>query len=243
MEGGWTEADSREFLTAATVVTPSRAEVLDLFAALVPAAEGEAFSAVELCCGGGDLGRRLLEAFPRMSYLGLDGSDVMLEAAARRLSPHASQVELRPFRLEAADWRAGLPEDLALVVSSLAIHHLDAAGKRQLYRDVYRSLRPGGALLVFDLVMPTTPAALAATAAAWSAVVREQSLALTGSDAAYREFVESRSNIYDHPDPADMPDPLYAQLGWLSEAGFGHVDAFWQRAGHALFGGHKALAH
>jgi hypothetical protein len=37
-----------------------------------------------------------------------------------------------------------------------------------------------------------------------------------------------------------MPDSLYAQLGWLEEAGFRDVDAFWQRASHALFGGFRA---
>ncbi len=240
METGWTEATPRQFLDVADVVTPSRAEVLDLFCALVPAEPGEAFCAAELCCGGGDLGARLLEAFPRMAYLGLDASAVMLEAAGRRLARYAPRARLRPFRLEADAWRDSLPRDLALVVTSLAVHHLDSAGKRRLYRDVHRRLRPGGALLVFDLVMPTAPPARAATAAAWDQVVHAQSLALTGADAAYRAFVDGRENIYRHPDPMDRPDSLHAQLGWLGEAGFRDVDAFWQRAGHALFGGYKA---
>lgn len=69
--------------------------------------------------------------------------------------------------------------------------------------------------------------------------MREQSLSLTGSDAAYRAFVADRGNLKHHPDPADMPDSLYAQLRWLEAAGFAHVDALWQRSGHALFGGDR----
>ena len=237
---GWSEEDSRQFLAAADVVTPSRAEVMDLFAALAPLDAAATATVVELCAGGGDLGARLLDAFPAIRYVGYDGSAVMLERAHTRLQAHTARVELRPFRLEEASWRTALPADTALVVSSLAIHHLDGAGKRALYRDLWPRIRPGGALLVFDLVLPAAGAARAVAARMWDEVVRAQSLALTGSDSAYRAFQSERGNCFAHPDPADMPDSLYAQLGWLEEAGFRDVDAFWQRASHALFGGFRA---
>ena len=47
-------------------------------------------------------------------------------------------------------------------------------------------------------------------------------------------------NTFRHPDPMDMPSGLYAQLGWLSQAGFDCVDVYWLKAGHAIFGGQKA---
>ena len=37
----------------------------------------------------------------------------------------------------------------------------------------------------------------------------------------------------------DFPSPLADQLDWLRESGFVSVDAWWVRAGHALFGGFK----
>src|SRR5262249_60905680 len=43
-----------------------------------------------------------------------------------------------------------------LVVSALAVHHLDGAGKQRLFAQVARVLRPGGRLVLGDLVVPPT---------------------------------------------------------------------------------------
>jgi tRNA (cmo5U34)-methyltransferase len=51
-----------------------------------------------------------------------------------------------------------LPEGpFELVVSALAVHHLDAAGKADLFRRVARVLRPGGRLVLADVVIPEKP--------------------------------------------------------------------------------------
>jgi SAM-dependent methyltransferase len=44
------------------------------------------------------------------------------------------------------------------VVSALAVHHLDAAGKADLFRRVAAVLRPGGRLVLGDVVVPDDPA-------------------------------------------------------------------------------------
>jgi len=213
-----------------------------MLCALVPYAPDRPFTAVELCCGGGDLGSRLLETFPAMRYVGLDGSQVMRDTATGRVAAYGPRASVGAFRLEDGDWRRSLPSDTGLVVSSLAVHHLDSAGKRRLFRDMHAALAPGGALLLFDLVQPAAPIAVRAFAGAWDAVVHGQAQGRDDGGALVRAFVDGRENIYRHPDPADMPDPLADQLGWLATAGFVDVDAFWLRAGHALYGGYKAPA-
>jgi tRNA (cmo5U34)-methyltransferase len=126
------------------------------------------------------------------------------------------------------------------VVSSLAIHHLDGTGKRELFRDVYRMLEPGGAFLIADLVMPASEAGLRLAARSWDEAVRERSLRLLGDERAFERFEEEKWNLYRYPDPeVDRPSGLYEQLTWLREAGFENVDVSWMRAGHAVFGGTK----
>jgi tRNA (cmo5U34)-methyltransferase len=44
--------------------------------------------------------------------------------------------------------------DSTLVVSALAVHHLDADGKRDLFRRVAGALRPGGRFVLADVVVP-----------------------------------------------------------------------------------------
>lgn len=236
---GWTEADSERFLTFSDVITPSRLEQMSLLADLVPASPGEVIEIVELGCGGGELAELLLERCPDARYLGLDGSLTMRQTTARRLQRFAGRFELREFRLEEFPiWTAQLPPTRC-IVASLVVHHLDDAGKQSLYQHLARVLEPGGALLLIDIVQPRSERARAALSRNWDALVREQSLALTGSLDTFHTFKQDGWNCYSHPDPMDLPAPLGEQLRWMEQAGLTDVDCFWQRGGHALFGGYK----
>lgn len=235
----WTEDDSAQFLKLADVITPSRTESWDLMASLIPESGVERSHIVELGSGGGDMAAFLLERLPNAQYLGLDGSDTMLHAARTKTAAFHNRAVFKPFRLESLDWRRNLPANIRAIVSSLAIHHLRDQEKRQLYRDLHRALMPGGALLVLDVVMPHHAQAHRAMAQHWDAVVRRQSVEKTGSDTAFHAFKNDGWNCYTDPDPMDMPASLFDQLSWLEDIGYQGVDAFWLRAGHALFGGYK----
>jgi tRNA (cmo5U34)-methyltransferase len=57
--------------------------------------------------------------------------------------------------------RTPLPEgNFDLVVSALAVHHLDGAGKADLFARVADRLRPGGRFVLGDVVVPDDPADL-----------------------------------------------------------------------------------
>jgi tRNA (cmo5U34)-methyltransferase len=45
-----------------------------------------------------------------------------------------------------------------LVVSALAVHHLDGPGKAELFARVHEVLAPGGRLVLGDVVVPEDPA-------------------------------------------------------------------------------------
>jgi tRNA (cmo5U34)-methyltransferase len=106
---------------------------------------------LELGVGTGETARRLLELHPEADLVGIDGSDAMLAAAQARLPEE--RVELRHRDLEDA-----LPEgSFDLVVSVLAVHHLRADGKADLYRRVADALSPGGRFVLADVVVPEQP--------------------------------------------------------------------------------------
>jgi tRNA (cmo5U34)-methyltransferase len=193
---------------------------------------------VELCCGDGRLAERLLDALPEVEVRCFDGSPAMLSAAVRRLARFGDRWRGAEFDLRTFDG-AGLDRPVRAVVSSLAVHHLDGAGKAELYRRAFGLLDPGGALLVADLVLPASPAATALAADLWDETTRAQ--AETQAGGAWERFVELRWNFFRHPDDVDQPSSLRDHLRWLEAAGFDGVDVFWAHAGHAVYGGFKPL--
>ena len=235
----WDEEDSSVFLELSDIITPHRREQIDLMASLVPAEPNETFSVVDLGCGAGDLSRALLNQFQRCFVLALDSSATMRAAAAERLGGYADRVRLDSFDLHRRDWLARFPHDVRCVVSSLAIHHLDGEEKQRLFWDLADRLPIGGALLIADLVEPVNSRAVKAYGDSWDRIVAQQSLALTGSSAAYNRFRDGW-NHYRDPDPeVDTPSGLFEQLRWLADAQFSLVDCFWLQAGHAVYGGFK----
>jgi SAM-dependent methyltransferase len=239
---GWEESDSDHFINLGRVYTPRRDDLAEMFLDLIPAETNDAFTGVEIGTGAGWLCEAILRRYPRATIIGLDGSETMLRATGNLLLPFGNRFELELFRLEDAAWRADLPEGLRCIVSSLVIHHLDGPGKAQLFRDLFAKLAPGGALLIADVVEPANGWGGRAMARAWDRIVERQSRELAGDDAAYRQFVADRWNIYRFRDPDDIdhPSTLSEQLGWLADAGFTAIDAWWADAGHVLFGGYKA---
>jgi tRNA (cmo5U34)-methyltransferase len=131
----------------ATYLESMRADIPvfdELQAETARATEGiEARDVLDLGVGTGETARRVLERHRGARLVGIDESEAMLAAAEL-------EGDLRVSRLEDP-----LPEGpFDLVVSCLAVHHLDSDGKRDLFRRVAAALRPGGRFVLADVVVP-----------------------------------------------------------------------------------------
>ena len=108
---------------------------------------------LDLGAGTGESSLALLARCPGASLTLFDESSEMLAAATVRL-PEAN-VE----RVVVADLRAPLPAGpFEVVISCLAIHHLDGAGKQTLFERVRAALEPGGRFVMGDVIVPEDPA-------------------------------------------------------------------------------------
>jgi tRNA (cmo5U34)-methyltransferase len=231
VSSNWTEDDSRLYQQLAAIAVPDRAEQMAILLTLLPFGEQAAARVVELGCGEGRLSWAIQTAYPRASVVALDGSAEMRGATGARLDRSRARVE--SFELASDDWLA-LVDGADAVVSSLAIHHLDGAGKQRLFQAL--ASRITGALLIADLVAPQRAEAHEVFAAAWDGSAQRQS----ADPRAFEHFQRTQWNIFHYPDPVDMPSPLAHQLRWLEDAGLHSVDCFWQRAGHAIYGGYTS---
>jgi SAM-dependent methyltransferase len=147
---------------------------------------------LDLGTGDGRLLALVLERHPQARAVAVDVSEPMIERARRRFAG-------RPVDVRRHDLAEALPELGAfdVVVSGLAIHHLEDPRKRALLGEVVSVLRPGGAFCNLDLA--------------------------SAPDAdGHERFREAIGCLQD--DPEDRLAPLAAQLAWLAEAGFERVD-------------------
>ncbi|RVC45191.1 class I SAM-dependent methyltransferase, partial [Mesorhizobium sp. M4B.F.Ca.ET.088.02.2.1] len=220
----WDENHSRGFLDNGRYFVPERERQIGIIADLIPQpAPGNLL--VELCPGEGLLSRALLERFPDCHVLALDGSAQMLEQTRATCRDQAGRLTTAAFELAQRDWRR-FAEPPHAVVSSLAIHHLDGRQKQELFADLAAALKPGGVLVVADIVRPPTASGLDIAARQWDEAVRTRAPAIDGDLAASAEFTRLGWNYFRHPDgePIDKPSSLAAQLSWLAHAGFTQDD-------------------
>ena len=107
---------------------------------------------LDLGTGDGRLLAKLQADRPELNGVGLDFSEVMLDAARERFAGQ-ERVELVRH-----DLSQPLPElgRFDAVVSSFAIHHLEHERKRSLYGEVFDLLEPGGVFANFEHVASPT---------------------------------------------------------------------------------------
>ncbi|OXM74854.1 MULTISPECIES: class I SAM-dependent methyltransferase [Amycolatopsis] len=223
----WQPSDTELFTTHGDAFVPHRREqiavVCDLLAGIPEP------RVLDLCCGEGLLSAEYLRRDTRARVTLLDGSPEMLDKAAARLAPFAGRWERVRADIHDRDWRRGA---FGGVMTSLAVHHLDGAGTRELYRDLHGMLVPGGVFVMADLVEPAGARARAVAAEHWDRAVRD-----AGGDEAARAFERAEWNYYrlPGPDPLDTPSSVAEHLTWLADAGFADADVVWLHAGHAIF--------
>jgi len=120
-----------------------RCSVYTRIAALSGARPGD--RVLDIGCGGGYLARLLSAAVaPDGQVTGLDTSAPAIGYARKRATSNCSFVVGAAQDLPMADW------SFDVVASSLAAHHIPDTARQDAFGEMYRVLRPGGALLVAD---------------------------------------------------------------------------------------------
>lgn len=192
---------------------------------------------LDLGCGDGILGRYLMERFPNAAGIFADFSAPMLEAA-KAATTDLSKATVVKTDFSEASWLDTVkgygPFDV--VVSGFAIHHQPDGRKREIYREIFRGLKPGGVFLNLEHVA---------------------SLTLAGERLFDEFFIDHLYQFHCHTSPeksrqevADTyyrrPDkqenilaPVEAQCDWLRQIGYADVDCFYKTFELAIFGGRK----
>ena len=145
----WTTAEHVDRYLGRADEYPRRAEGESVLLEHVPR---DACRILDLGTGDGRLLALLRIHRPEMIGVGLDFSELMLEAGRKRFG-NDERIEL--IKHDLAEPLPALGRFDA-VVSSMAIHHLEHERKHSLYREVFDLLEPGGVFANFEHVASPT---------------------------------------------------------------------------------------
>jgi len=203
----WTRADHANRYLALADQVPRRAEGEGVLADHVPR---DARRILDLGTGDGRLLALLRADHPEIHGVGIDFSELMLDPASKRLGDD-DRVELVKHDLVVPLPALGRFD---VVVSSMAIHHLEHERQRALYGEVFDVLKPGGVFANFEHVASAT-------------------------HRLHLAFFAAINEPLEHEDPSDRLLDVETQLRWLREHGFDDVDCYWKWLEMALLVGVK----
>jgi SAM-dependent methyltransferase len=149
---------------------------------------------------------------PTAKGVALDFSEPMLKRVKNRFQNDKTVKILKH------DLNNPIPKDIGepfdLVISGLAIHHVDHPRKKQLYTEIYDILTPKGLFLNLDNVAMST-------------------------EALHQKFLAAVGMTPQEDDPANKLLDVHTQLQWLRQIGFKDVDCLFKWLEVALLAGTK----
>jgi len=184
---------------------------------------------LDLGCGTGEIGRRCLSVLSDARWTLIDGAPGMLRRAQAILLGRVERAVTGDFADDEI-WD-GL-EGFDAIVSTFAVHHLRDEEKMTLYARAAAALKPGGILLIGDLVRVRGDAE-AGLYTAWVRATVERNL---GDGLLDPAFWERERRLPEDAHLPDYPAEVTDHLAWI--AGQGLVPfRVWQHLGIALYGG------
>lgn len=180
----------------------------------------EELAVLDIGAGTGLLSAMVHARYPSARFCLLDGSAAMLERARDRF-PASSHVDYRVADMAEGDLQG--PWDL--IISALAIHHLDDEGKRALYRRIRAALKSGGLFVNAEQVSGPNPTADERYARLWLEQIRALGVPELEIEKANERMAHDKCAALGH------------QLQWLEEAGFTDVDCSFKAWRFAVFSG------
>lgn len=199
---------------------------LELLTAAAKAIKSNATAILDLGCGAGNYTLKMLSKIPNLDCTLIDLSLPMLDRAFERVSGATSgAVETIQGDIRDID----LPENhFDIILAGAVLHHLrDDADWEFVFQKLYNSLKPGGCLMISDLIVQENPAVHDLMWERYGHYLQEQ-----GGE-TYQQ------KVFEYIEIEDSPRPMTYQLDLMKKVGFSSTEILHKNSCFGAFGGIK----
>jgi len=233
-----TDQLTQDYLEGVRGGIPLAATQIELIIRLIQSWKPDLDIFIDLGCGDGILGRQLFQYWPESRGIFIDYSEPMLEAARKTGKQIKSRAEYYLLDFGEKGWKNQIKhvQPVDAVISGFSIHHLEDDQKKQVFKDIYEILKPGGIFLNLEHV-----------ASPDSHLEKMFDEIFVDGLYAYHQKINSsitRQEIidtyYNREDKVlNKLTLVEEQCEWLRGIGYNHVDCYFKLFEIALFGGSK----
>jgi len=179
---------------------------------------------LDLGCGTGNLTQKIKDHFPDVIIDAVDLSEDILHECMDRFATGSKINYLQ------ADFKSMILTEgkYDLVMSSIAIHHIEDPFKLRLYKEIYKSLNKGGIFIFADQTRGITDEIYFKNIECW----KEEALKLGSTEENWNMWMA-------HQDAHDFHSPVGWHLENMKKAGFDEVDLLSKYLMWGVFWGKK----
>jgi tRNA (cmo5U34)-methyltransferase len=218
------ETEAKEFDEIIFKIIPYYSRMIEALMDSVHFSYDKSFRVIDLGCGTGTVAKRISEKFPNSEIVCLDIASNMIDLAKQKLKDHTNT------RFITGDFSTfDFDSKFDLVVSSLALHHLENDhSKKQFYKKIYELLSDSGQFINADVILASTDFHQEVYMNRWIEYMNKT----YPKDQIYNNWIRKYHT-------EDRPAKLMDQLKWLEEIGFKSVDVIWKYYNFSVYCGSK----
>ena len=192
----------------------------------------------DIGCGNGILAGAILLRYPEACGTLVDFYEPVLSEAKQQLLDHVSNLNFVTADLMEPLWIKSVKNNVPfdVIVSGFTIHYFPDKRKKELYKEIFKMLKPGGIFINIEQVEPESKLISAMANNAIIESLRE----FHKKRGAEKSIIAIRKEYIDEFSGAgNILAPCKVQIKWLRDIGFSDVSVFFKAYVGVVFGGIK----
>jgi Methylase involved in ubiquinone/menaquinone biosynthesis len=228
---------AHEYLRDSDIYIPQREHVLQLIKLIFSFYVNNRIKiphVIDLGCGDGALTKALIDVNKNLLSTLIDGSEHMLESARKNI-PNINIRKTIHISFQDLYGSSVIEDDADIIVSSLAIHHLNGIEKGRLFKYIYAKLKLGGLFINYDPVLSPSQELEQLDLTIWKEWILNYEATINPRREKSLDYIPSQYKS----NKDNVPSTLDSQLEMMKNAGFLDVNLFYKYGFFCLFGGRK----